>query len=625
MESAIHEMEHALTQSYARSRQYAINPELHKAPQHSRLSTHALARHIEEQDAFVNIAAQKIHHIYDMLRNTGICFALADKLGYILHVVGDADILEHFKKRNCMPGYRWSEQDIGTCAIGLTLIEQRPLFVKADELYVRHEKDISNAATPIFNAVNELVGVICLSGKPSVITQLSLGLISQAADAIKLHLTEEHYKKQLMIKDAFLQTLLEDGSKGIVALDTVGNISFANTRACTLLALPEKPEGIPFLNVVDVGSASFLAHTHSKKRGVEEIRTKKGLVFLSYNHIALKNAEKVGTILSVSEKQDASKQATLSGAAQFTFDDVLGESEAIKTAKHVAHIAARNEAPVLILGETGTGKELFAQAIHNGGARQGHPFVAINCGAIPRELLESELFGYEEGAFTGAQKGGRVGKLEAASTGTLFLDEIGDMPFDMQVKLLRVIQSGELCRVGSATPIKIDIRIISATHRDLEKEMRENGFRPDLFYRISTLTLRLPPLRERKEDIPLLTHAFIKRHKDISYEHITPQVHTSLQEYDWPGNIRQLENAIDRAIYLAQGKKITLAHIDALRKPPESLTHPCPQRSVKEAEADIIKNVLAQNKGNISKSAKQLGISRPTLYKKMKALVTCKV
>ncbi len=619
MDDSIREMELALIQSHERSRQYEINPHLHKAPQNSKLSNYELARHIEEQNAFVAIASQKLDALYQMLQNTGVCFALADKSGYILYVVGDDDVLEHFKTRNCMPGYRWSEKDIGTCAIGLTLIEQKPLFVRADELYVRHEKDISNAATPIFNTENNLIGVICLSASSNVITPLSLALISQAADSIKLQLNEDYHHKQLTIKDEFLKTLLEDGSKGIVTLDTKGQITFANNRACILLALPHIPEGEQLAQLLPAHSLEFLSK-HSAQKGVQEMHSAKGTLSVSYNHIALKNGEKVGTILSICEKNDYLEN-TLQKAganAQFTFQDILGNSEAIKSAAHVAQIAARNEAPVLILGETGTGKELFAQAIHNASIRHGSPFIAINCGAIPRELLESELFGYEEGAFTGAQKGGRIGKVESANTGTLFLDEIGDMPFDMQVKLLRVIQSGELCRIGSNTPTKINIRIISATNKDLEKEMRENCFRSDLFYRISTLTLRLPPLRERKEDIAILTQTFIKRHENISYEDITPKAQKALLNYNWPGNIRQLENAIDRAIYLAQGKKITLDYLDFVSKSIEPATENFSKQSFENAESDIIKNTLAKNNGNISISAKQLGMSRPTLYKKMK-------
>ena len=229
----------------------------------------------------------------------------------------------------------------------------------------------------------------------------------------------------------------------------------------------------------------------------------------------MNSGELVGGLFTVMEKKEMMRMAVeMTGAhAHFTFESILGASESLRSALHLAHIAAGSTAPVLLSGETGTGKELFAQAIHNDGPRRNRPFVAINCGAIPKELLESELFGYEEGAFTGAQKGGRPGKFELADTGTLFLDEIGDMPFDMQVKLLRVLQSGEIQRVGGLRTVPVDLRIISATNKDLKQAIAQHQFRADLDYRISTLSILVPPLRERAEDILPLAEHFIHRHE----------------------------------------------------------------------------------------------------------------
>ena len=241
--------------------------------------------------------------------------------------------------------------------------------------------------------------------------------------------------------------------------------------------------------------------------------------------------------------------------AHFTFESILGASESLRSALHLAHIAAGSTAPVLLSGETGTGKELFAQAIHNDGPRRNRPFVAINCGAIPKELLESELFGYEEGAFTGAQKGGRPGKFELADTGTLFLDEIGDMPFDMQVKLLRVLQSGEIQRVGGLRTVPVDLRIISATNKDLKQAIAQHQFRADLYYRISTLSILVPPLRERAEDILPLAEHFIRRHELRLNRHPVPlpqETAEAIRRYPWPGNVRELRNFAERMVILFQ-------------------------------------------------------------------------
>ncbi len=284
---------------------------------------------------------------------------------------------------------------------------------------------------------------------------------------------------------------------------------------------------------------------------------------------------------------------------------------------HIAKIAAKNDAPILILGETGTGKELFAQAIHNASNRKDKPFVALNCGAIPKELLESELFGYEDGAFTGALKGGRPGKFEIADNGTLFLDEIGDLPFDMQVKLLRVLQTGELRRVGSVHSRKINLRVISATNKDLMHEVHYERFRPDLFYRISTLYLTVPPLRDRNTDILILTEFFMKRH---GYESINALCHKAqklLMEYHWPGNVRQLENAVERAIHLAQGSSLEIEHFN-LTEPYQKLVKAKPNliKTLDDLEHEAILASIIHYNGNFSQCAKKLGISRPTLYRK---------
>ncbi|MCG8567383.1 MAG: sigma 54-interacting transcriptional regulator, partial [Desulfobacterales bacterium] len=270
-------------------------------------------------------------------------------------------------------------------------------------------------------------------------------------------------------------------------------------------------------------------------------------------------------------------------------------------------------------GATGTGKELFAQAIHNAGPRKDKPFVVINCGAIPRELLESELFGYMEGAFTGAQKGGRPGKFELADGGTLFLDEIGDMPMDMQVKILRALQSGEIYRVGGSYPIMVDLRVISATNVDLERAIIRGDFRQDLFYRISTFRIDIPPLDQRDGDVRKLARAFLTRIRrlvnkpDLTF---SDQALSEITNRSWPGNIRQLENMVERAVNIASHDKIQVEDLglgDAEEQPflPEKET------LLKNMEKQMIQRLMEKHKGNVSKVARLLGISRPTLYRKL--------
>ena len=304
------------------------------------------------------------------------------------------------------------------------------------------------------------------------------------------------------------------------------------------------------------------------------------------------------------------------------FANFRGNDPKIQHVKNLGMRIAKTDFPVLITGETGTGKEVIAKSIHMESSRSAEPFVAINCGAIPKELLESELFGYEEGAFTGAQKGGRPGKFELADTGTLFLDEIGDMPFDMQVKLLRVLQSGEIQRVGGLRTVPVDLRIISATNKDLKQAIAQHQFRADLYYRISTLSILVPPLRERAEDILPLAEHFIRRHELRLNRHPVPlpqETAEAIRRYPWPGNIRQLESAVERAVHLAEGGALLPEHFgiaDLMENRRPAAPAPA-QATLEDIERQAIAAALVRFGGNISQTAFALGVSRPTLYRKM--------
>lgn len=307
---------------------------------------------------------------------------------------------------------------------------------------------------------------------------------------------------------------------------------------------------------------------------------------------------------------------------KYSFDSIIGESESILETKMIATKASATNSTVLLLGESGTGKELFAHAIHSLSKRNDKPFIRVNCSAIPRELIESELFGYEKGAFTGASKEGKIGKFELANNGTIFLDEIGDMPLFMQVKILRVLQEKEVERIGSNKPIKLNIRIIAGTHRDLEAMVEDKSFRHDLFYRLNVIKINIPPLRKRDGDIEILTEHFIntlsiKMEKRIS--NISSEAIQVLNRFDWPGNIRQLQNVIERCLNLVDdGKPITSEHI------PKEVRNYYLAEDIKSldeekinAEKSAIYKALLVFKNNKSLAARKLGISRVTLYEKM--------
>ncbi len=320
-------------------------------------------------------------------------------------------------------------------------------------------------------------------------------------------------------------------------------------------------------------------------------------------------------------------------SAKYTFNDLCGSCQAFNEAVYWAQRVAKSDSSVLILGESGTGKELFAQAIHNASSRRGHPFVSINCAAMPRELISSELFGYVEGAFTGARKNGAPGKIELANKGTLFLDEIGDMPLDLQVHLLKVLEDKAFTRLGDSKSKTVDIRVIAATNQDLNKLVREGTFRLDLYYRLNVFTLELPPLRGRVSDIPQLTRMFIKQcaqRLDKQVSDISPEALGAFMAYSWPGNLRELRNAVESSVNLAMNEEIMLSDIPtailrATGIQPEnaasnSLLLTELNSAGKRAETEMILELMERYNGNKSMVAEKLGISRPALYRKLKKI-----
>lgn len=312
-------------------------------------------------------------------------------------------------------------------------------------------------------------------------------------------------------------------------------------------------------------------------------------------------------------------------AARYSFDMITGNSESTQKTKSLAKRAAKTDSNVLIIGESGTGKELFAHAIHNESSRRFGPFVKVNCAAIPAELLESELFGYESGAFTGARKDGKKGKFELANKGTILLDEIGEMPVEMQVKLLRALQEREIDRVGGSEPIKVDVRIIASTNKVLEDLVEQGGFREDLFYRLNVMRINLTPIRERIEEIPSIANALVSKLSErlgLYVAGISPEAMNIMMRYEWPGNVRELENILERAINLLDDDLT----IKGLHLPDKLIKNKYRvkaskgkllQNIIEEVEKEIIQQTLEENEFNKNKTAKILGISRAGLYNKI--------
>jgi transcriptional regulator with PAS, ATPase and Fis domain len=310
----------------------------------------------------------------------------------------------------------------------------------------------------------------------------------------------------------------------------------------------------------------------------------------------------------------------------YSFESIIGESRSLLEAKGLAEKYARTESPILIIGSTGTGKELFAHAVHSASRRKNRPFVCVNCAAIPRDLLESELFGYETGAFTGAHRKGKAGKIELAHRGTLFLDEIGDIPMSSQAKLLRVIETGRIEKIGSLKPVKVDFRLVAATNRNLKNMMKSREFREDLFYRLNTMILEVPPLKERTDDIPSLIRHFLKAIGKSKVE-VTEGTLGILKNYSWPGNVRELKNVVERAGSLLEGDLLDLAQLPSEirslginRRQRSELSGESLFEQMASHEREIIRHAIKAMNGNMSRTARLLRISRSTLYEKCKSL-----
>lgn len=431
------------------------------------------------------------------------------------------------------------------------------------------------------------------------------------------------------------RAILQASSDGLIAIDQYRNIFSANLAAERIIRLTEKD----YLGqtVEDIFKQENIIDIHQIDPYAKESHPQQIQVLLNELPVMVRGEQKgsVITIKKVTEIQDLEyqirKDLIVRGlVAKHTFDDIIGESPSIHAVKEKAHTYAQYDSTVLIVGETGTGKELFAQSIHRASPRKNQPFVAINCATLPENLIESELFGYVKGAFTGANQEGKKGLFEIANNGTIFLDEISEIPMQMQAKLLRVLQEGEIIRVGGDKVIRVNVRVICSSNQDLETLILEKKFKSDLFYRLNVLDIHLPPLRERREDIivlaqALLSHYNVKHNKYI--QSIAPVVQAELKNLDYLGNVRELRNMIERMVLLCKGATIdweTYVRSGIKKRTQEDRGYPLQAKNamgknLSTIEKESIYKAIAHCNGNKSAAAHQLGISPSTLWRKLKA------
>jgi len=610
-------------------------------------------------------AAPVMEMLFEQIVNTESMIVLTDAQGTILHSVGDDEFLARAGKVALTPGVNWAEQSKGTNAIGTALVEELPTLVHAGEHFFRANHFLTCSAAPIFDPRGNMLGVLDVTGDQRSYHQHTMGLVRMSARMIENHWLSDDYSNRLRLhfhlRPEFIGTLLE----GIVVVAGDGRILGANRSA---------------LDQLDLSSAALRMHTltslfdttvaaiHDYFRAPITVPMRLALPNGRQFHASARFSGSMRSLIAgldgpAAAHGEAGAAPSANGGAT-PRDPALalggdeGRAPRMSGLRYLSTGDAQVEAivqkvqrvlnkdiPLLVLGETGTGKELLARAVHQDSNRARQPFVAVNCASIPETLIEAELFGYEDGAFTGARRKGATGRIVQASGGTLFLDEIGDMPLPLQARLLRVLQERCVTPLGSHKSIAVDIAVVSATHRNLREMIGAGQFREDLYYRLNGLVVRLPALRDRS-DLRTVARRILLAEAPHGAPSISPRVMELFGRYHWPGNIRQLANVLRTAAVMAANEpEITEEHLSddfledvraapvastaaavpaasqataAAAVPAPAAAPAAPMQTLGETEIALIQSTLDACGGNISEASKRLGISRNTIYRKLR-------
>lgn len=578
----------------------------------------------EESERLYSVAISHMKQLYESLKGKGCVLILTDPKGVILDIFGDKRMNSLAESLDVVPGADNSEQVIGTTAPGISLMRRIPVRVHAQEHYCQLYHNWSCSAAPIFDSQGNLLGSLDVSNAdPYNHPPLMLELVKMTVKAIEMEFNFRELHKQYNRSVFFLGSVVEELSEPIVFFDDKDNIRHLNREAQALIGVSGK-------DVLGVKGDTVLVNFNKAKQDIKKGLQWTELQFVTpsgpvgveahLRQILGKNKTPMGILGSLKKKEVVN---TNEKTTRYTFDDFVFRNSNVAAVIRQASVIATTDFTVLIEGESGTGKEILAQAIHHSSPRKNKPFVAINSAALPSELIQSELFGYEQGAFTGANRNGKAGKFELASGGTLFLDEIGDMPLEAQANLLRVLQEQSISRIGGSRPIPIDVRVIAATNKDLKEQAKAGLFREDLYYRLAVINLSIPPLRQRPEDLDVLLDFLVERcpksHLPFTKIRFSEETMKILKNYSWPGNVRELENIIISVISTLEDGVVYPHHL-----PPRMISDSgLPEVSgkttdLREAERKLITAVLYENEGNILQAAKALNISRATLYRKIR-------
>jgi transcriptional regulator of acetoin/glycerol metabolism len=573
--------------------------------------------------------------LYQQIINTHNMVILTDANGVIVHSLGDDDFLEKASRVALQPGVAWSEESKGTNAIGTAIAEKAPALVHADQHYLAANHFLTCSAAPISDHLGNVIGVLDVSGDQRSFHKHTMALVRMSALMIENQLFSATFEDAITLhfhaRPEFIGTLME----GIASFSPGGRFLSANRNGLFQLGLSHAAlQSHTFSSLFGLPVSALYDHYRTAAPGLLNLCMHSGVRVYGRAQLRLSNSVFQQSLVSDrpipapanTAHQSSSTARRLSGLRYLR----TGDPQLDLVIEKVTKVLGR-DIPIMIMGETGTGKELLAQAIHNDSPRAMSPFVAVNCASIPETLIESELFGYEDGAFTGARKKGAVGKILQANGGTLFLDEIGDMPFSLQARLLRVLQERMVTPLGSDKSIPVNVEVICATNHNLRERMAKGLFREDLYYRLNGLVVKLPPLRERT-DLEAVTAKILATESDCGKYTVSAEILKLFRQHRWPGNFRQLTNLLRTAIVMAGDEhEICLRHMpdDFLDDIESARTHDASASTerliahganLEEVEQSVILKSLEANGGNVSATARALGVSRNTIYRKVPSL-----
>jgi len=582
------------------------------------ISKKALDEKLKANEKIISIAKPVMENIIEVIKETSFSLILTDAEGVIIHVVECESIHNKHSSLNFVLGTWWDEKNVGSNAIGTALARNEDTHMIGAEHYALSHHPWTCSAALIHNPNGEVIACLDISGSVEDDHIHTFGIVTSAARIIEKQLDlMESYE---LIDNAFNSVL-----DGLLSIDNDFQILRMNEKMMGLLGITSKD-----LDALDIRKIfkDIAIETVVMGRG-ENI--KRNDYTIKYNHKNIEclinisptrvDQEITGAVIFVKEAQQVRKVVSQMAGfnATYTFNDFLTINPQFQESIQFAKRISKTDSTILIQGESGTGKELLAHSIHNHSQRKKGPFIAINCAALPQNIVESELFGYEKGSFTGALKDGKPGKFELASNGTIFLDEIGELPLEIQSKLLRVLENKKITRIGSNFQRPLDIRIIAATNRDLKKEIKENRFREDLFYRLDEINLNLPPLRQRKEDILILADHFLKEMNNNNPDqekYLSERLKNHLIKKEWQGNVRELRNFIRKSYYKFQGDVIDVSQEKSMLS--SSSASDIKNNSLEALEKQHIMEALDVSKGNVVEASGYLAIGKSTLYRKIK-------